>query len=155
MQVPPASRASGSSNSDLCRVGGIPVPIQFLQHAIEGIARHTQPEYIGAFETEIEMSLLLKAEFGLVVNERPDALGLWMRSGIGVAHAQQIVAKKLATRFPKLSVCARQACIANFPLDQKEFLEALHQTALDLLARREIPDLLQAIVDRCAALLDA
>ena len=38
---------------------------------------------------------------------------------------------------------------------QKEFLEALHQTALDLLARHEMADLLQAIVERSCALLDA
>lgn len=37
---------------------------------------------------------------------------------------------------------------------QKEFLEALHQTTLDLLMRHEMADLLQAIVERSCALLD-
>ena len=40
-------------------------------------------------------------------------------------------------------------------LRQKEFLEALHQTGLDLLNRREMADLLQVIVERSSALLDA
>ena len=43
----------------------------------------------------------------------------------------------------------------NALIRQKEFLEALHQTALDLLERHEMNDLLQAIVDRSSALLDA
>ncbi|MEO8359437.1 MAG: PAS domain S-box protein [Vicinamibacteria bacterium] len=38
---------------------------------------------------------------------------------------------------------------------QKEFLEALQQTTLDLLARHDLDDLLQALVDRATALLDA
>lgn len=38
---------------------------------------------------------------------------------------------------------------------QKEFLEALHQTTLDLLDRHEMGELLQAIVQRSSALLDA
>ena len=38
---------------------------------------------------------------------------------------------------------------------QKEFLEALHQTTLDLLARDDIDDLLQAVVKRATAILDA
>ena len=40
-------------------------------------------------------------------------------------------------------------------LNQKEFLEALHQTALDLLARHDLEDLLQAIVERATLLLEA
>ncbi|HRB11619.1 MAG TPA: PAS domain S-box protein [Vicinamibacteria bacterium] len=38
---------------------------------------------------------------------------------------------------------------------QKEFLEALHQTTLDLLARHDLDDLLQAVVERATTLLDA
>jgi len=38
---------------------------------------------------------------------------------------------------------------------QKEFLEALHQTTLDLLARETLDDLLRAVVDRATTLLDA
>ena len=38
---------------------------------------------------------------------------------------------------------------------QKEFLEALHQTTLDLLARRDLDDLLRALARRGATLLDA
>ncbi len=38
---------------------------------------------------------------------------------------------------------------------QAEFLDALHQTTLDLLNRRDPDDLMQAIVDRATALLDA
>ena len=38
---------------------------------------------------------------------------------------------------------------------QKEFLEALHQTTLDLLARQDLDDLLQAVAKRATALLDA
>ncbi len=37
---------------------------------------------------------------------------------------------------------------------QKEFLEALHQTTLDLLARQDLDDLLQAVVERATALLE-
>jgi PAS domain S-box-containing protein len=40
-------------------------------------------------------------------------------------------------------------------LRQNEFLEALHQITLDLLNRREMGDLLQALVDSAATLLDA
>ncbi|MBE7469107.1 MAG: MASE1 domain-containing protein [Anaerolineales bacterium] len=40
-------------------------------------------------------------------------------------------------------------------LRQNEFLVALHQITLDLLNRREMGDLLQALVDRAATLLDA
>lgn len=40
-------------------------------------------------------------------------------------------------------------------LRQKEFFETLHQTGLDLLTRREMADLLQVIVERSSALLDA
>jgi|GEM_PF-1484492 len=40
-------------------------------------------------------------------------------------------------------------------LRQNEFLEALHQITLDLLNRREMDDLLQALVDSAATLLDA
>ncbi len=38
---------------------------------------------------------------------------------------------------------------------QKEFLEALHQTTLDLLAREGLDDLLRAVIDRATTLLDA
>ena len=38
---------------------------------------------------------------------------------------------------------------------QKEFLEALHQTTLDLLARHDLDDLLQAVVKRATTILDA
>lgn len=38
---------------------------------------------------------------------------------------------------------------------EKQFLEALHQTTLDLLQRHEMGDLLQAIVERTCAMLDA
>ena len=38
---------------------------------------------------------------------------------------------------------------------QKEFLEALHQTTLDLLAREDLDDLLRAVIDRATTLLDA
>jgi PAS domain S-box-containing protein len=38
---------------------------------------------------------------------------------------------------------------------EKEFLEALHQTTLDLLSRQDLDDVLQAVVERATALLEA
>ncbi len=50
---------------------------------------------------------------------------------------------------------AAEGASARVLLRQKEFLEALHQTTLDLLARHDLDDLLQAVVERATALLDA
>lgn len=69
---------------------------------------------------------------------------------------RDLLEQRVAERTSELSQAHAQAVEASrVDAEQKAYLAVLHDTALDLFNRRDLNDLLQAIVDRAAAILDA
>lgn len=72
------------------------------------------------------------------------------------AAARADLERRVAERTAALAQAHAQALAASrYEAEQKEFLTLLHQTTLELLDRRTLADLLQAVVDRAAIVLDA
>ena len=76
---------------------------------------------------------------------------IWVRS---LAQAEMKDGKAVSFSGAFQDITARREA-ESLMASQKEFLEALRQTTLDLLSRRDLDDLLQGIVARAALLLDA
>jgi signal transduction histidine kinase len=71
-------------------------------------------------------------------------------------EARTNLEQRVIERTSELAAAHEQAVEARrVESEQREYLSILHQTALELLNRRELKDLLQAIVDRASIILDA
>ncbi|HEU4322542.1 MAG TPA: GAF domain-containing sensor histidine kinase [Roseiflexaceae bacterium] len=69
---------------------------------------------------------------------------------------RRLLEQRVVERTQELAIARDQAIAASrYEAAQKEYLTALHHTTLDLLNRREVGDLLQAMVERASAILDA
>ncbi|GAB4209359.1 MAG: hypothetical protein OHK0022_40300 [Roseiflexaceae bacterium] len=69
---------------------------------------------------------------------------------------RRLLEQRVIERTQELAIARDQAIAASrYEAAQKEYLTALHHTTLDLLNRREVGDLFQAMVERAAIILDA
>lgn len=85
-------------------------------------------------------------------NRRKDGTPFWESAVIAPVHNQD----GLITNFVEIKQDITEEKILQERLQkQNDYLSILHQTTLDLLNRRDIDDLLQAVVDRSSFLLDA
>ncbi|MBI3885882.1 MAG: PAS domain S-box protein [Opitutae bacterium] len=78
---------------------------------------------------------------------------LWLRSH-GRVTARDAQGRALRLIGTNTDIAAQKQA-AEFEQRQARFLAALHETTADLLDRRDLPDLLHALIERAAALLDA
>ena len=83
----------------------------------------------------------------------------WMReihAHQQLEHEHALLEQRVAERTQELAR-AHDATLAAYQTiaEQHGYLASLHQTTLDLLDRRALPELLQTVVDRAAAILDA
>jgi PAS domain S-box-containing protein len=85
-------------------------------------------------------------------NRRKDGSVFWESATIAPVHNRQ----GEVTNFVEIKEDITEQKILQDQLQkQNDYLSILHQVTLDLLNRRDLDDLLQVIVDRSAALLDA